>query len=277
MPSLTEDPTPLAENQHYPDFEEDHHQPWLTTPTPVIEKANITTPYDPSRSDTTITSTKIKSSTTSTPLTAETPVKPIELKPSSDLTDANKLKEIKEIRMPSCIIIAQKPEIKDVPKPQSLTSTMSKSTTEYGGTAASLETQNNVKNVEKSHLAERDKGMAPTLQSVATTAATTTTAAAAATIQLSQCIAPPHSIRTSEDLERSRMELQPLNLKKNYDNTKAVNKNAMKDRTPGQDLLEWCKDITKSYSGIKVTNLTTSWRNGMAFCAIIHHFQPDLM
>lgn len=47
--------------------------------------------------------------------------------------------------------------------------------------------------------------------------------------------------------------------------------------TPGQDLLEWCKDITKGYPGVKVTNLTTSWRNGLAFCAIIHYFRPDLL
>ncbi|XP_076171779.1 eps15 homology domain containing protein-binding protein 1 isoform X2 [Ptiloglossa arizonensis] len=51
----------------------------------------------------------------------------------------------------------------------------------------------------------------------------------------------------------------------------------LKEITPGQDLLEWCKEVTKDYSGVKVTNLTTSWRNGMAFCAIIHHFIPDLI
>lgn len=45
----------------------------------------------------------------------------------------------------------------------------------------------------------------------------------------------------------------------------------------GQDLLEWCKEMTKGYPGVKVTNLTTSWRNGMAFCALIHHFKPELM
>lgn len=87
---------------------------------------------------------------------------------------------------------------------------------------------------------------------------------------------------TSLDRERIRMELQPLNLKKNYEpyhennfNLK-IDKN-LKDRTPGQDLLEWCKEVTADYSGVKVTNLTTSWRNGMAFCAVVHHFQPDLM
>ncbi|XP_035898317.1 EH domain-binding protein 1 isoform X2 [Anopheles stephensi] len=51
----------------------------------------------------------------------------------------------------------------------------------------------------------------------------------------------------------------------------------LKDSTPGQDLLEWCKEVTKNYNGVKVTNLTTSWRNGMAFCAVIHHFYPNLI
>ncbi|XP_023037768.1 EH domain-binding protein 1 isoform X2 [Drosophila willistoni] len=95
-----------------------------------------------------------------------------------------------------------------------------------------------------------------------------------------------------------RADLQPLNLKKSYEvdpaNTtqsqtvkideskpkstlKPVEKIILKENTPGQDLLEWCKDITKDYPNVKVTNLTTSWRNGMAFCAIIHHFVPHLI
>lgn len=87
---------------------------------------------------------------------------------------------------------------------------------------------------------------------------------------------------------RSRSDLLPLNLKKNYDsnghqeagtktlNVKPVRRN-VRDRTPGEDLLDWCKDVTQDYPGVKVTNLTTSWRNGMAFCAIVHYFQPELM
>ncbi|XP_072038011.1 LOW QUALITY PROTEIN: EH domain-binding protein 1-like [Amphiura filiformis] len=46
---------------------------------------------------------------------------------------------------------------------------------------------------------------------------------------------------------------------------------------PSQQLLQWCKEVTQGYRGVKVTNLTTSWRNGLAFCAIIHHFRPDLL
>ncbi|XP_053542562.1 EH domain-binding protein 1-like protein 1 isoform X11 [Ictalurus punctatus] len=42
-----------------------------------------------------------------------------------------------------------------------------------------------------------------------------------------------------------------------------------------QSLLQWCQEVTKDYRGVKVTNFSTSWRNGLAFCAILHHFHPD--
>ncbi|XP_018054621.1 PREDICTED: EH domain-binding protein 1 isoform X3 [Atta colombica] len=82
------------------------------------------------------------------------------------------------------------------------------------------------------------------------------------------------AIENDKNIEHSilRLPLQPLDLKKNDANVPRL-----KEITPGQDLLEWCKEVTKDYSGVKVTNLTTSWRNGMAFCAIIHHFRPDLL
>ncbi|XP_077961318.1 uncharacterized protein LOC120821745 isoform X4 [Gasterosteus aculeatus] len=42
-----------------------------------------------------------------------------------------------------------------------------------------------------------------------------------------------------------------------------------------QSLLQWCQNITNGYRGVKVTNFSTSWRNGLAFCSILHHFHPD--
>ncbi|XP_017753383.1 PREDICTED: EH domain-binding protein 1 isoform X4 [Eufriesea mexicana] len=80
------------------------------------------------------------------------------------------------------------------------------------------------------------------------------------------------NIKNIEHSTLVRLPLQPLELKKNDANIPRL-----KEITPGQDLLEWCKEVTKDYTGVKVTNLTTSWRNGMAFCAIIHHFRPDLI
>ncbi|XP_039436155.1 EH domain-binding protein 1 isoform X1 [Culex pipiens pallens] len=125
----------------------------------------------------------------------------------------------------------------------------------------------------------------------------------------------PAAKKSPEEQQSSRAELKPLKLIKSYDHQPPVvvaekevaaaaaevekvevvelppkvvvppapepvvefKKPLLRDSTPGQDLLEWCKEITKSYNGVKVTNLTTSWRNGMAFCAIIHHFYPSLI
>ncbi|XP_061755417.1 EH domain-binding protein 1-like protein 1 isoform X2 [Nerophis ophidion] len=47
--------------------------------------------------------------------------------------------------------------------------------------------------------------------------------------------------------------------------------------TPSQLLLRWCQEVTADYAGVRVTNFSTSWRNGLAFCAILHHFHPDLI
>ncbi|XP_061103369.1 EH domain-binding protein 1-like protein 1 isoform X14 [Conger conger] len=45
--------------------------------------------------------------------------------------------------------------------------------------------------------------------------------------------------------------------------------------TSTQSLLEWSQEVTRGYKGVKVTNFSTSWRNGLAFCAILHHFCPE--
>ncbi|XP_039677930.1 EH domain-binding protein 1-like protein 1 isoform X14 [Perca fluviatilis] len=45
--------------------------------------------------------------------------------------------------------------------------------------------------------------------------------------------------------------------------------------TSSQSLLDWCQEVTQDHKGVKITNFSTSWRNGLAFCAILHHFQPE--
>uniref|UniRef100_UPI0037E9C55E EH domain-binding protein 1-like protein 1 isoform X4 n=1 Tax=Semicossyphus pulcher TaxID=241346 RepID=UPI0037E9C55E len=45
--------------------------------------------------------------------------------------------------------------------------------------------------------------------------------------------------------------------------------------TSSHSLLQWCQEVTQGHKGVKITNFSTSWRNGYAFCAILHHFYPE--
>ncbi|KRX27685.1 Smoothelin-like protein 2 [Trichinella nelsoni] len=58
----------------------------------------------------------------------------------------------------------------------------------------------------------------------------------------------------------------------------ASNKTTIIARSPSaikEALLRWCQIKTKDYKNINITNFSSSWANGMAFCALIHHFYPD--
>lgn len=51
----------------------------------------------------------------------------------------------------------------------------------------------------------------------------------------------------------------------------------MGERRGTKALELWCKRVTQGYDGVSIENMSTSWKDGLAFCALIHHFRPDLM
>uniref|UniRef100_A0A667ZX76 Smoothelin b n=2 Tax=Myripristis murdjan TaxID=586833 RepID=A0A667ZX76_9TELE len=42
-----------------------------------------------------------------------------------------------------------------------------------------------------------------------------------------------------------------------------------------QMLLDWCRAKTRSYENVDIQNFSSSWSNGMAFCALVHNFFPE--
>ncbi|XP_049840798.1 cytospin-A isoform X4 [Schistocerca gregaria] len=40
-------------------------------------------------------------------------------------------------------------------------------------------------------------------------------------------------------------------------------------------LLKWCQNKTVGYKNIDITNFSSSWNDGLAFCAILHSYLPD--
>ncbi|KAJ8347036.1 hypothetical protein SKAU_G00284370 [Synaphobranchus kaupii] len=41
-----------------------------------------------------------------------------------------------------------------------------------------------------------------------------------------------------------------------------------------QMLLDWCRAKTHSYENVNIQNFSSSWSDGLAFCALVHHFFP---
>ena len=95
------------------------------------------------------------------------------------------------------------------------------------------------------------------------------------------------SLAPETETENSSSDSTPITEKSQTPVTDPKMEKILADRTnsllrqnpakTSNDLLDWSKSICSKYSNIKVTNFTTSWRNGLAFCALIHSYYPDLV
>lgn len=72
-------------------------------------------------------------------------------------------------------------------------------------------------------------------------------------------------------------ELQGCPLERVSSIRRSVNLSRHESDVRPNRLLTWCQKQTEGYRNVNVTNLTSSWRNGLALCAIIHHFRPELL
>ncbi|KAM9373029.1 LOW QUALITY PROTEIN: F-actin-monooxygenase MICAL2 [Phaethornis superciliosus] len=72
-------------------------------------------------------------------------------------------------------------------------------------------------------------------------------------------------------------ELQQCPLERVSSIRRSVNLSRQESDIRPNKLLTWCQKQTEGYRNVNVTDLATSWKSGLALCAIIHRFRPDLI
>ncbi|XP_048886342.1 F-actin-monooxygenase mical2b isoform X3 [Brienomyrus brachyistius] len=72
-------------------------------------------------------------------------------------------------------------------------------------------------------------------------------------------------------------ELQPGSLERAASVRRPVNLGRRESDVRPSRLLTWCQRHTEGYRNVCVSDLTSSWKSGLALCALIHNFRADLI
>uniref|UniRef100_A0A672IFT2 F-actin monooxygenase n=1 Tax=Salarias fasciatus TaxID=181472 RepID=A0A672IFT2_SALFA len=72
-------------------------------------------------------------------------------------------------------------------------------------------------------------------------------------------------------------ELQPSSLERAASIRRPVNLSRRESEIRPARLLTWCQKQTEGYRNVTITDLTSSWKSGIALCALIHRFKPQLI
>ncbi|XP_039605897.1 F-actin-monooxygenase MICAL2-like isoform X4 [Polypterus senegalus] len=72
-------------------------------------------------------------------------------------------------------------------------------------------------------------------------------------------------------------ELKPCTVERAPSLRQSVNLSRRESEIRPNRLLTWCQKTTEGYRNVDVCDLTTSWKSGLALCAVIHRFRPDLI
>lgn len=82
--------------------------------------------------------------------------------------------------------------------------------------------------------------------------------------------------RDFKEKDRIQAQLNAVRNKKNPGSvpTKAASNVTRSDSTVKDILLEWCKRQIQGYNHVDIKNFSTSWGDGMAFCALVHSLNP---
>ncbi|XP_016392359.1 protein-methionine sulfoxide oxidase MICAL2-like isoform X4 [Sinocyclocheilus rhinocerous] len=88
----------------------------------------------------------------------------------------------------------------------------------------------------------------------------------------SSCVRP-HQVRNNYICG----ELKPCSLERAATIRRPVNLARRESEIRPSRLLTWCQKQTEGYKGVNVTDLTSCWSSGLALCALIHRFRPQLI